>query len=103
MVRLYNLDKLRKMIGEDDTNNVTTNKRLREAGELAQSEYEIETTNITVIVTEKIKEMINFGAIAYFYHLENGDETLTTKYTAMLEKFIKTNFGRPNMITNGRL
>ncbi len=103
MARLYNLEKLRKIIGEDDVNNETTNKRLREAGELAQSEYEIETTNITVTVTEKIRELVNFGAVAYFYHLENGDETLTTKYSEMLEKFIIKAFGRPNMITKGPL
>jgi|APSaa5957512535_1039671.scaffolds.fasta_scaffold57521_3 hypothetical protein len=103
MARLYNIDKLRRIVGEDDVNNETTNKRLREAGELAQAEYEIETANITVTVTEKIKELINFGAVAYFYQLENGDETLTTKYTIMLEKAVKTIFGRPNMETAGPL
>lgn len=101
MARFYSLDKMRRIVGEDDVNNETTNKRLREAGELAQSEFNIETANIDVTVGEKEKELINFGGVAYFYQLENGDETLTEKYTTMLKKFVDNQFGRPNMTTRG--
>ena len=58
MARYYNLDKMRRIIGEDDTNSSPTNKRLKEAGESAQGEFLRETANITVVIAEKEKELI---------------------------------------------
>lgn len=99
LARNYNLDKLRRLVGEDDVNNTTTNKRLREAGELSQSEFARETAGITVTIGEDERELINSGAVAYFYLLENGDEILTTKYTEQLKRYVITTFGRPKADT----
>ena len=89
------------MIGEDDTSNVTTNKRLREAGESAQAEFERETANITITLTEKEKELINAGGVAYFYYRENGDIEMKKEYTEQVRNYIKNSFGRPNLTTRG--
>lgn len=102
MARLYNLDKIRDIVGEEDVNNTVTNKRLREAAELSQAEFFIETANITVTITEKERELVNFGAVAYFYNLENGDDKLVTTYTEKLKTFVEKQFGRPKFITRGK-
>ena len=65
MARLYSMQKIRDIIGEADANNTTTNKRIREAGELSQSEFTRAMRNLRDIPitdeTEEEKELVNFG------------------------------------------
>ena len=81
--RLYNLNKLRRTIGELDPNDEATTRRLRESGEYSQSTFTTEMSNIGVREdvknpllnpTEIVFELVNFGAVAYFYYLENGQD-----------------------------
>ncbi len=106
MARLYSMQKIRDIIGEADANNDTTNKRIREAGELSQSEFVRAMRNLRDIPitdeTEEEKELVNFGGSAYFYFLENGDKLLLEQYSLMIDNHIKFKFGRPNMITRGQ-
>ena len=97
MARHYNLDKMRRIIGEDDTNAKPTNNRLREAGESAQGEFLRQTSNLNVTFDEPVKELINGGGVAYFYNRENADAELRVTYTEQIKSYIKTNFGRPKL------
>lgn len=102
MARFYNMDKMRRIIGEDDTSSKPTNTRLREAGESAQGEFLRETFNLKVVIGEKEKELINTGGVAYFYKRENGDEKLCIIYTEQIKSYIKTEFGRPKFKVRGK-
>jgi len=105
MARLYSMQKIRDIIGESDANNETTNKRIREAGELSESEFVRAMFNIRDIPitdsTEDERELVNFGGAAYFYFLENADDLLLTKYTEKINRHIQERFGRPKMRTRG--
>jgi hypothetical protein len=102
--RLYNLDKLRSTIGEVDANDETTNRRLREAGEYSQGLFtqamfnigtQDDATNPIINPTEIEFELVNFGAVAYFYYLENGTEEMNKDYEDKLQRYIRGRFGRP--------
>jgi len=104
MKRLYSLDKLRSTIGEVDANDETTNRRLREAGEYSQALFtqaifnigiQEDVTNPIINPTEIEFELVNFGAVAYFYYLENGTDEMNEDYEDKLQKYIKGRFGRP--------
>ena len=105
MARLYSMQKIRDIIGETDANNENTNKRIREAGELSEAEFTRAMFNLRDIPitdeTEDERELVNYGASAYFYFLENGDEKLLDKYLEKIQTHIKFRFGRPNMVTRG--
>lgn len=96
---------VKDIIGESDANNVTTNNRIREAGELSESEFVRAMFNLRDIPitdsTEDERELVNFGAAAYFYFLENADDLLLTKYTEKINRHIQERFGRPKMRTRG--
>lgn len=102
MVRQYNMDKMRRIIGEDDVNSKPTNTRLREAGESSQNEFVRETFNLDVTFDEGVKELINTGGVAYFYKRENGDDKLCVIYTEQIKSYIRTTFGRPKFQTRGK-
>lgn len=105
MVILYNLKAIKDDLGETSTTN---DKRLRRSGEKAQTEFERQTANVRGIAdilatpTNKEKELVNFGTIANFYFLENGDDTALRRYEdEMIPKYIKARFGRPNFKARG--
>lgn len=107
MARLYSLGSMRESVGENDPNNTTTNKRLRQAGELSQSDFVMSMRNLRTIPitddTEEERELVNFGGVAYFYYLENGDEKMVDKYKEKIKEHIKFKYGRPGTVTVGAL
>lgn len=103
--RLYSLDKLRRTIGELDANDDVTNVRLRESGEYAQASFIQKMSNIgkrdplldpTINPTEIEFELVNSGAVAWFYYLENGIKDMFDQYEEAINRYIKDKFGRPN-------
>ncbi len=103
--RLYNLDKLRRTMGETDANDPTTNSRLRECGEYAQFIFTTymsnigvrdDTTNPLINPTEIEFELVNSGAVGWFYYLENGQREMFDDYESNIEKYLQGKFGRPN-------
>ena len=103
MARFYSLPKLRRIVGEEDTSNDVTNTRLREAGETSQAKFNRATANITVTITEIERELVNQGAVAYWYFRENGDEAGVITYEKDLKEYVLNTFGRPEFITRGAL
>lgn len=102
---LYNVTAIKQDLGETSTTN---DQRIRRAGEKAQTEFERQTANIRGIddilttPTNKEKELVNYGAIANFYFIENGDETALRRYEdEMIPKYIKARFGRPTFKSRG--
>lgn len=105
--KIYNIKAIKTTLGESGSTN---DNRIRRAAELAQNDYETATHNIRGISdiistpTQKEIELINFGAIAWFYYLENGDETTLKKYQDdMIPNYIKGRFGRPRAKVRGPL
>lgn len=102
--RLYDLEKLRRTIGETDTNDDTTNFRLRECGEYSQGLFtqkmfsigtRDDATNPILNPTEIEFELVNLGAVAYYYYLENGDKDMMNDYEKdKLPAYIQGRFGR---------
>ena len=102
---LYNITAIKNDLGETSTTN---DKRIRRSGELAQSDFERVTANVRNIAdilttpTNKEKELVNFGALAWFWFKENGDDTALKKYQdEMLVKYVKDVHGKPRFIARG--
>lgn len=105
MAILYNIQAIKDDLGETGTTN---DKRIRRSGEKAQAEFERQTANVRGIddvlttPTNKEKELVNTGAIANFYFIENGDDTAVRRYEdELIPRYIKSRFGRPNFKARG--
>ncbi len=98
----FDLSQVKKLLGETGNG---LDERIREAGELADSDIFAALTNIELLPLTPIPPQLirvgNFLTIGYFYFLENGDDKGITAGTKKLEDYIKKKYGQPKALTRG--
>ena len=98
----FDLSQVKKLLGESGG---SLDERIREAGELADSDIFSALTNIEtlpmVTVPPQLTRVGNFLTIGYFYFLENGDDKGVDKGIEKLDRYIKTKYGQPKAKTRG--
>ena len=98
----FDLAQVKKLLGETGNG---LDERIREAGELADSDIFAALTNIELLplvpIPPQLTRVGNFLTIGYFYFLENGTSDAIEAGTTKLENYIKKKYGQPKALSRG--